>query len=41
MQIELKHITIRELTKGYQNDSTEGVIGYDGYLDIRPKYPIA
>ncbi len=38
MEIELKEITIRDLTTGYQNDNVEGVVGYDGNLDIRPKY---
>ena len=38
MKIELKEITIRDLTEGYRNDAVEGVTGYDGNLDIRPKY---
>jgi len=38
MKIELKEITIRDLTEGYSNDAVEGVTGYDGNLDIRPKY---
>ena len=38
MDIELKEITVRELTQGYQDNSEDGVIGFDGKLDIRPPY---
>ena len=38
MQIELVHIPIREITEGYQDNAEEGVVGYDGKLDIRPPY---
>lgn len=38
MNIELKEITIAELTKGYQNNNENGVIGFGGKLDIRPPY---
>jgi hypothetical protein len=38
MKIELKEITVAELTKGYQDDKDNGVIGFDGKLDIRPPY---
>lgn len=38
MKIELKEITIRELTNGYQDNDDDGVIGYGGKLDIRPPY---
>jgi hypothetical protein len=38
MKIELKEITIREVTEGYANNDEEGVVGYDGKLNIRPKY---
>ncbi len=38
MKIELKEITIRELTSGYSDDKDGGVVGYDGKLDIRPPY---
>jgi hypothetical protein len=38
MKIELKEITVRELTSGYQDNEENGVIGYDGKLDIRPPY---
>ena len=38
MQIELKHIKIRDLFNGYQNNDETGIIGYGGKLDIRPPY---
>lgn len=38
MKIELKEITIKELTAGYEDNADEGVIGYGGLLDIRPPY---
>jgi len=38
MNIELKEITIRELTTGYQDNEENGVVGYDGKLDIRPPF---
>lgn len=38
MKIELKEITVREVAKGYFNNNEEGVVGYDGKLNIRPKY---
>ena len=38
MNIELKEITIRELTEGYQDNDEFGVVGYGGKLDIRPPY---
>jgi len=38
MNIELKEITIRELTAGYVNNQEDGVWGYGGKLDIRPPY---
>jgi hypothetical protein len=38
MKIELKEITVRELTNGYQDNEENGVIGYGGKLDIRPPY---
>lgn len=38
MKIELKEITVRELTNGYIDNEENGVIGYDGKLDIRPPY---
>lgn len=38
MKIELKEITIREVVKDYQDNAEEGVIGYNGLLNIRPPY---
>ena len=38
MKVEFKKITVRELTKGYVDNSDEGVVGYGGKLDIRPPY---
>lgn len=38
MNIELKEITVRELTQGYQDTEENGVVGYDMRLDIRPPY---
>lgn len=38
MKIELKEITIREVAENYVNDNEEGVIGFNGKLNIRPKY---
>jgi len=38
MNIELKKITVRELTNGYEDNEEAGVVGYDGKLDIRPPY---
>jgi len=38
MKIELKEITVRELTKDYQDNDENGVIGFNGKLDIRPPY---
>jgi len=38
MKIELKQIPIKDVIKGYKNDDEEGVVGYDGKLNIRPKY---
>lgn len=38
MQIELKKITVRELVEGYRDSSEEGVVGFGGKLNIRPKY---
>ena len=38
MNIQLKEITVRELTKDYQDNEENGVVGYDGQLDIRPPY---
>lgn len=38
MKIELKEISIRELTTGYEDNDESGVLGFDGKLDIRPPY---
>jgi hypothetical protein len=38
MKIQLHEIPVREVYKGYVNDAEEGVIGYGGKLNIRPKY---
>jgi hypothetical protein len=38
MNIQLKEITVRELTEGYKDNAENGVVGYGGKLDIRPPY---
>lgn len=38
MKIELKEITARDLTNGYQDNEENGVVGYGGKLDIRPPF---
>ncbi|MDD3467728.1 MAG: DUF262 domain-containing protein [Campylobacterales bacterium] len=38
MEIKLKEVTIAEAVEGYKNDLEEGVVGYGGMLNIRPKY---
>lgn len=38
MKIELNQIKIRDLVDNYTDNDIEGVSGYHGYLDIRPKY---
>jgi hypothetical protein len=38
MKIDLKKITVREVAKGYVDNDEGGVVGYDGKLNIRPKY---
>jgi hypothetical protein len=38
MKIKLKEIQIREVVNGYINNNEEGVVGFDGKLNIRPKY---
>ena len=38
MKIELKKITVRELSKDYTDNDEEGVLGYGCKLDIRPPY---
>ena len=38
MNIELKEITIQELSDGFQDNNENGVVGFGGKLDIRPSY---
>ena len=38
MKIELKEVTVSELTANYQDNAESGVTGYGGELDIRPPY---
>lgn len=38
MKIELHEIPIREIVKNYIDSAEEGVVGYDGRLNIRPIY---
>lgn len=38
MKIELKEISIKQVVAGYINNNEEGVVGYGGKLNIRPKY---
>ena len=38
MKIELHEITIREITENYIDNQENGVTGFNGLLNIRPKY---
>jgi hypothetical protein len=38
MKIELYEIPVRDLVEGFEDNGVEGVVGYGGRLDIRPKY---
>lgn len=38
MKIELKQILIKDLFKGYKDSDDEGVVAYDGKLNVRPAY---
>ena len=38
MKIELNEISIREVTQNYVDNAEDGVVGYNGKLNIRPKY---
>lgn len=38
MKIELHEITVGEVARGYVDSAEEGVVGYGGRLNIRPKY---
>lgn len=38
MKIELKEITVKKLTNGFEDNAEAGVVAYSGKLDIRPPY---
>ena len=38
MKIELNEILVKDIVKNYKNDIENGVIGYNGRLNIRPAY---
>ena len=38
MKIELREVSIRELTEGYVDSDDDGVVAYGGRLDVRPPY---
>lgn len=38
MKIDLHEITVREVAEKYGDNAEEGVVGYNGKLNIRPKY---
>lgn len=38
MNIELKKVTVGEVAENYRDNEQDGVVGYDGKLNIRPKY---
>ena len=38
MEIQLKEITVREVCVGYQDSAENGVVGYNGKLNIRPAF---
>jgi hypothetical protein len=38
VKIELLEITVRAVAEGYVDSAEEGVVGYGGLLDIRPRY---
>src|SRR3989344_6437176 len=38
MKIKLMPITVREIVANYKDNAEEGVVGYDGKLNIRPAY---
>ena len=38
MKIELHEIAIKDIASGYADNNEEGVVGYGGLLNIRPKY---
>lgn len=38
MEIQLKEITVGEITNGFSDNNEEGIVGYGGKLNIRPQY---
>lgn len=38
MEIKKTTVLVRDLVDGYRDSDEEGVVGYHGKLDIRPKY---
>lgn len=38
MEIKLHEIAVKDVAEGYVNNDEEGVLGYGGKLNIRPKY---
>ncbi|HLP86731.1 MAG TPA: DUF262 domain-containing protein [Candidatus Paceibacterota bacterium] len=38
MDIKLKNIKVREVVNGYKDDGENGVVGYNGKLNIRPPF---
>lgn len=38
MKIDRKEIKVRDLANGYEDNEEEGVVGYGGKLDIRPRF---
>lgn len=38
MKIELREVTVRELTAGYEDSAEAGVVALGGQLDVRPPY---
>jgi hypothetical protein len=38
MKVELHEMTVREVAEKYVDNAEEGVVGYNGKLNIRPKY---
>lgn len=38
MKINLQEVSVRDVVKGYTDNNEDGVVGYNGLLNIRPKY---
>lgn len=38
MEIDLLDLTVRDLVEGYEDNDEQGVVAYDGRLDVRPPY---